>query len=79
MAERVAPAPPAKTGVNDWKRRAYGGPCPPIGRHHYFFKLYALDTELSGLDGPTKADLEAAMGGHIVAQTELIGTYQKQR
>jgi Raf kinase inhibitor-like YbhB/YbcL family protein len=64
-------------GLNDWKQTGYRGPCPPIGRHRYFFKLYALDTVLQGLQQPTKAQLEAAMKGHILAQTELIGTYQK--
>ncbi len=71
---------PARTrqGKNDWKRIGYGGPCPPIGRHRYFHKLYALDIELPDLKQPTKAQLEAAMKGHILEQTELIGTYQKQ-
>jgi len=64
-------------GTNDWKRTGYGGPCPPIGRHRYFFKLYALDTVLDDLHEPTKAELEQAMQGHVLAQTELIGTYQK--
>ena len=69
--------PGASEGINDWQRVGYGGPCPPIGRHRYFHKLYALDTVLEGLDQPTKADLEGAMQGHIIAQTELMGTYQK--
>ena len=64
-------------GLNDWKRTGYGGPCPPIGRHRYFHKLYALDTVLKGLNIPTKAEVEAAMKGHVIAQTELVGTYQK--
>ncbi len=68
----------AKSGLNDWKRPGYGGPCPPIGRHRYFFKLYALDAELD-LDRPTKPQLEAAMKGHILAQAELVGTYEKAR
>jgi len=67
----------AKQGTNDWKKQTYGGPCPPIGRHRYFHKLYALDTELSGLNNPTKPQLEAAMKGHVVGTAELIGTYQK--
>jgi Raf kinase inhibitor-like YbhB/YbcL family protein len=67
----------AKDGTNDWKRAGYGGPCPPIGRHRYFFKLYALDVALAGLDKPSKAAVEKAMQGHILAQAELIGTYQK--
>jgi Raf kinase inhibitor-like YbhB/YbcL family protein len=67
----------AKVGLNDWKRADYGGPCPPIGRHRYFFKIYALDASLSGLSAPTKAKVEAAMKGHVLAQAQLIGTYQK--
>ena len=67
----------AREGLNDWKKRGYGGPCPPIGRHRYFFKLYAVDTVIGDLSAPTKADVEAAMRGHILAQAELIGTYQK--
>jgi Raf kinase inhibitor-like YbhB/YbcL family protein len=76
----VAPGhlpPGTREGLNDWKRTGYGGPCPPIGRHRYFFKLYALDTELPDLGRPTKARLEQAMAGHIVAQAELMGTYEK--
>jgi Raf kinase inhibitor-like YbhB/YbcL family protein len=64
-------------GFNDWKRTGYGGPCPPIGRHRYFHKLYALDTVLSAMESPTKADLEQAMKGHVLEKAELIGTYQK--
>ena len=64
-------------GLNDWGRTGYGGPCPPVGRHRYFHKLYVLDKKIEGLQQPTKADIEAAMKGHIVAQTELVGTYQK--
>mgnify|MGYP001117359225 CR=1 FL=1 len=75
-----ASALPAGTreGVNDWGRTGYGGPCPPIGRHRYFHKLYALDTMLADLRQPTKAALEKAMRGHILAQSTLIGTYQKR-
>ncbi|HEX8944513.1 MAG TPA: YbhB/YbcL family Raf kinase inhibitor-like protein [Gemmatimonadaceae bacterium] len=69
----------ARDGVNDWKRRGYGGPCPPIGRHRYFFKLYALDAVLGDLGSPTKSDLEAAMRGHVLAQAELMGTYQRAK
>ena len=69
----------ALSGLNDWKRTGYGGPCPPIGRHRYFHKLYALDTLLPDLGQPTKAVIEAQMKGHIVAHTELVGTYQKHR
>jgi Raf kinase inhibitor-like YbhB/YbcL family protein len=82
LPEAVTPeALPAGTeeGVNDWRRTGYGGPCPPIGRHRYFHKLYALDKVLEGLNAPTKAQVETAMKGHVVAQAELIGTYQKSR
>ena len=65
-----------KEGLNDWQRTGYGGPCPPIGRHRYFHKLYALDTVLPDLGKPTKAALEKAMQGHILAKAELVGTYQ---
>ena len=64
-------------GINDFKRAAYDGPCPPVGRHRYFHKLYALDTELK-LDKPTKAQVEAAMRGHVLAEAQLMGTYQKK-
>lgn len=66
-----------RAGLNDWHRASYGGPCPPVGRHRYFFKLYALDTRLPDLPGPTKAELERAMQGHVLAQTQLMGTYEK--
>jgi Raf kinase inhibitor-like YbhB/YbcL family protein len=74
-----AKQPPAgaRNGKNDWGRTGYGGPCPPIGRHRYFHKLYALDTLLGDLGAPNKASLEKAMRGHILGQAELIGTYQK--
>ena len=65
-------------GMNDWQRIGYGGPCPPIGTHRYFHKLYALDTVLPNLQIPTKAVLENAMQGHIIANTELSGLYQRQ-
>jgi Raf kinase inhibitor-like YbhB/YbcL family protein len=68
-----------KEGRNDWKRTGYGGPCPPIGRHRYFHKLYALDTNLPDLGAPLKPHLERVMAGHILAQTELIATYEKAR
>lgn len=67
----------AVQGKNDWGKSEYGGPCPPIGRHRYFFKLYALDAELTGLSSPTKGDLERAMKGHVLDSGELVGTYQK--
>ena len=67
----------AQHGTNDWEKQTYGGPCPPIGRHRYFFKLYALDTQLQGLKNPTKAELEQAMEGHLVGHVELVGMYEK--
>src|SRR5687768_16331526 len=75
-ASRKLPAG-VREGKNDWKRTGYGGPCPPIGRHRYFHKLYALDVELPDLSEPTKGQLEAAMKGHVLEQAELVGTYQK--
>jgi len=78
LPEALKAAPEgAKDGVNDWKKTGYGGPCPPIGRHRYFHKLYALDTVLPDLGQPTKAQVESAMQGHILAQAQLIGTYKK--
>ncbi|QJW98558.1 YbhB/YbcL family Raf kinase inhibitor-like protein [Frigoriglobus tundricola] len=80
LPEAVPPdALPAGTceGTNDWKRTGYGGPNPPIGRHRYFFKLYALDVALPDLKAPAKHDLEKAMRGHILASAEVIGTYKK--
>jgi Raf kinase inhibitor-like YbhB/YbcL family protein len=66
-------------GLNDWKRTGYGGPCPPIGRHRYFHKLYALDEVLPDLGTPTKAKLEKVMAGHIIATVELVGTYKRTK
>jgi Raf kinase inhibitor-like YbhB/YbcL family protein len=63
-------------GLNDWKVTGYGGPNPPIGRHRYFFKLYALDALLDFEGTPTKADVEFVIEGHILAETTLLGTYQ---
>ncbi len=67
-----------RQGTNDWRRTGYGGPCPPIGRHRYFHKLYALDTLLQDLQHPNKKQLEKAMQGHIIGYAELIGTYRHQ-
>jgi len=67
----------SEEGCNDWKRPGYGGPCPPIGRHRYFFKLYAIDTVLEGLRQATKVQVESAMQGHIIGRAELVGTYRK--
>lgn len=81
LAQDVGPRQlPAGTreGTNDWNRTGYGGPCPPIGRHRYFHRLYALDTLLGDLGAVRKPALLAAMTGHVIAEAELMGTYQKQ-
>jgi hypothetical protein len=78
LPEGARPLPPGtREGLNDWRRRGWGGPCPPIGRHRYFFKLYALDTRLADLPTPTKAAVEHAMQGHVLAQAQCVGTYRK--
>lgn len=82
LAEGVSPGelpPETRQGLNDWHRTGYGGPCPPIGTHRYFFKLYALDVVLPDLNKPTKAQLEKAMQGHVLAQADLVGTYKRSR
>jgi hypothetical protein len=71
--------PGTREGRNSWNRTGYGGPCPPSGRHRYFHKLYALDIVLPDLDRPTRGALEKAMAGHVLAQAELVGTYQRSR
>jgi Raf kinase inhibitor-like YbhB/YbcL family protein len=68
-----------RQGINDWKRTGYGGPSPPVGRHRYFHKLYALDIALPDLGRPTKAQLLKAMQGHVLAEAQLVGTYQMHR
>lgn len=67
----------AKQGVNDFKKVGYGGPCPPNGLHHYYFKLYALDTKLNLEPAVSKEQVEYAMQGHILAEAQLMGVYQK--
>jgi Raf kinase inhibitor-like protein, YbhB/YbcL family len=82
LPEGIPPSalpPGTLQGTNDWHRTGYGGPCPPIGTHRYFHKLYALDTVLPDLKHPTKAALEKAMLGHILGKGELVGKYQKKR
>lgn len=79
LPEAVQPAAFAeqvREGLNDWNRTGWGGPCPPIGRHRYFHKLYALDTVLGDLGSPTKQDVLRAMEGHVLASAELVGTYE---
>jgi Raf kinase inhibitor-like YbhB/YbcL family protein len=67
----------ARHGKNDFRKLGYGGPCPPGGTHRYYFKLYALDTVLTLESGSTKAQLLAAMKGHILAEGQLMGTYKR--
>jgi len=68
---------PGKQGINDFRRKDYGGPCPPSGTHRYFFKIYALDEELGLEEGVNKKGLEKAMQAHILEKAELIGLYKK--
>ena len=77
IGENSVPAG-ATQGRNSWGRTSYGGPCPPSGTHRYFFKLYALDTILKLGSGTTKAELERAMEGHVIARAELIGVYKRK-
>lgn len=69
----------AMEGINDFRKRTYGGPCPPSGTHRYFFKLYALDCVIDLKGTVTKKDLEKAMDGHIIAKAELIGLYSRSK
>ncbi len=75
-ADAASLPPGAREGLNDWKRAGWGGPCPPVGRHRYYFKLYALDTELPDLGLATKNKVLQAMVGHVLAEAQLVGTYQ---
>lgn len=68
----------AVQGRNDFGKQRYGGPCPPSGTHRYYFKLYALDVSLSLKPGATKAQVEEAMTGHVLAQAELVGLYRRK-
>ena len=74
----VSPPAGAANGTNDWGKQAWGGPCPPVGRHRYFFKVYALDADV-GKPAMTKDELLAAMKGHVLARGELVGLYKKQK
>jgi len=73
-----APPPGIFQGLNDWHHAAYEGLCPPIGKHRYYFKLYALDIVLPDLHRPTVKSLEKAMLGHIIGKSQLVGRYQRQ-
>jgi Raf kinase inhibitor-like YbhB/YbcL family protein len=77
--DTVAALNGAKQGMNDFGKLGYGGPCPPRGHgvHHYHFRLYALDAELNLAPRIKLQQLETAMKGHILAQAELVGTYQR--
>ena len=75
IAEDQAPEPPARQGQNSWGEAKYGGPRPPSGEHRYFFRLYALDTNVDLPDGSSRAELERAMQGHVVETAELMGRY----
>ena len=68
-----------RDGSNDWNRTGYGGPCPPIGRHRYFFKLYALDRKLGNMGAATKADVQRMMANHVIETAELVGTYERPK
>ena len=76
-ADVIRDASGTREGTNDWKRTGYGGPCPPIGRHRYFHKLYALDTLLGDLGTPTAWDIADAIEGHVLDKAELIGVYRR--
>jgi Raf kinase inhibitor-like YbhB/YbcL family protein len=78
LPEGVRTLPEGVVGLNDWERAGWGGPAPPIGRHRYIFKLYALDREI-GIDEPTKYDLDRVLGQAIVlAEAKLVGTYARK-
>ncbi len=81
LAEGVSANLPSgiRAGMNDFRRTRYGGPCPPVGNHRYFFKLYALDKMLGALSNASKATVEKAMRGHILMNAEVVGIYQRGR
>jgi Raf kinase inhibitor-like YbhB/YbcL family protein len=70
---------PGVQGLNTWRRHAYGGPCPPSGTHRYFFKVYALDTNLDLAANSEKKDVEKAVQNHVLAQGELVGLYRRSK
>ncbi len=78
LPEGVAELPDATLeGINDWHRIGYGGPCPPVGEHRYFFKLYALDRKLPDLEKPTRNELMRVLQDHILAEAVLMATYRR--
>ena len=79
LKEKIASLPAGtKAGKNSWRRNDYGGPCPPDTEHRYFFKLYALDKGLDLPEGASKYQIETAMMGHILAETALMGRYERE-
>jgi hypothetical protein len=78
ISSHAKPSPGGTHGRNSFGKLGYGGPCPPSGTHRYFFKLYALDKVLGLNSGISKENLLKAMEGHILGQTELMGTYKKK-
>ncbi len=70
-------AKPANQGTNGFGKPGYGGPCPPKGRHRYFFHLYALKDELSGLTSPSRKEIDAALKGQVIGKATLMGTFQR--
>ena len=76
--EKVVLAKNGVQGINDFKKSSYGGPCPPIGKHRYFFKLYALDIRLNLPGGKSKKEIEKAMKEHVLKEVEMIGLYRKK-
>lgn len=78
MGDRVLPSG-ARQGLNDWNRTGYGGPCPPVGRHRYYFHLFALDVTLGDLGTPKRKDLDRAMEQHVLGEAVFMGTYQKTK
>ena len=81
LPEGIAPVETLPTGGTQGKssfgKTGYGGPCPPSGTHRYFFKVYALDTELNLRSASTKGDVVKAMDGHVIAEGQLMGTYRR--
>ena len=78
VASSALPKVPLE-GLNDWQRTGYGGPCPPIGRHRYFHKLYALDASASGSEEAEQERAGTAMKGHIIAETQLVDRQLRER
>jgi len=78
VAESAAPRSGVQ-GTNDFGKSGYGGPCPPSGTHRYYFKIFALDRTLDLKSNAKRAELDAAMRGHVIAQGELMGRYSRKK